>query len=219
MVYLFVKVVSSPLMKFSAIQTCISSDRIRLHCCHNADKSRGSQVSKRTRSLSMQELSTVSVAAEPISRPEPTNRRDMGTQMTPIETPENSTCTTPGLTASPTRHNNTPAEIRAYSLGAIPVAVDSLELQTRHMEKLELRNLAADDQPGSLDRSNIWTTREEEEMESAASLREDPEELERFQLAAKATSWEEAEQSKALVRLLFLSFYNSWELLCLLNKN
>jgi len=148
----------------------------------------------------MQELSTVSVAAEPVPLQEPKNRKDMGTQMTPIETPGNSTCTTPGLTASPTRHN-TPAGVRAYSLGAIPAAVDSLEFQTCHMEKLELRNLAGDDQP-SLDRSNVWTTREEEEMESATSLREDPEDLARFQLAAKATSWEEAEKTKALVRLL-----------------
>lgn len=153
----------------------------------------------------MQELSAVSVAAELVSVEEPSNRRDMGTQMTPLESPKNSTCTTPGLTASPSGHN-TPAGIRAYSLGAIPAAVDSLELQTRHMEKLELRNLARGDQP-SLDRSNIWTTREEEEMESAASLREDPEDLERFQLAAKATSWEEAEQTKALARFLFLSLF------------
>lgn len=89
------------------------------------------------------------------------------------------------------------------------MAVDSLELQTRHMEKLELRTLAGDGQQSSLDRSNIWTTREEEEMESAASLREDPDELERFQLAAKATSWEEAAQTKALVRLVFLSLFCS----------
>lgn len=161
----------------------------------------------------MQELSTLAANTELVYLPEPVvNRRDMGTQMTPIVTPietaENSLCTTPGITASPSRHNNTPVGIRAYSLGAVPGAVDSLKLQTLYLEKLGLRDQVEEGHP-DLDRSNIWTTREEEEMESAASLREDPQELERFQLAAKATSWEKAELAKTLVRLHFLPHYSS----------
>lgn len=173
------------------------------------------QKTKRSRSVSMQELSTLAADTELVYLPEPpvVNRRDMGTQMTPIETAENSVCTTPGITTSPSRHNNTPVGIRAYSLGAVPGAVDSLELQTLYLEKLELRDQVDDGHP-SLDRSNIWTTREEEEMECAASLREDPQELERFQLAAKATSWEKAELAKTLVRLLFLPLYSSSNHLC-----
>lgn len=100
---------------------------------------------------------------------------------------------------SPTRHNVTPARSgrRASSLGAIPGAVDSLELQSCHLAKLELRKLAGD--APTLDRNIAWTTREEEERESAAKLRADPEDLGRCQLAIK---WEEAEQTKALLRFL-----------------
>jgi len=117
----------------------------------------------------------------------------MGIQMTLVETPKSSTYIMPGFTESPTTPN-TPTGIRA-----IPMAIDSFELQTRHMEKLELHNMAGDDQP-CLDRSNNWTTREDEEIKSAASLREDSEDMEKFQLAAKTTLWEEANRAKAAVR-------------------
>jgi len=154
-----------------------------------------SRIPTHARSLSMKEISTVVVA--PVCFPEPTSCRDMGTQMTPAESLRNSTCTTPGLTTSPTRHN-TPARSgrRACSLGAFPGAVESLELQSCHLAKLELRKLAGDGQP-TLDRNSVWTTREEEEMESAASLRGYSGDRKN---AAKASAWEEAEQTKALVR-------------------
>ena len=151
----------------------------------------------------MNETSRVPLAVEQaVSFQEPaTTCRDMGTQMTPVESLRNSTCTTPGIITSPTRHN-TPARSgrRASSLGAIPGAVDSLELQSCHLAKLELRKLAGD--APTLDRNIVWITREEEERESAASLREDTEDLGRCQLASKTTKWEEAEKTKALLRLL-----------------
>lgn len=155
----------------------------------------------------MNETGRVPLAVEQaVSYHEPaTSVRDIGTQMTPVESLRNSTCTTPGVTmTSPTRHNVTPARSgrRASSLGAIPGAVDSLELQSCHLAKLELRKLAGD--APTLDRNVVWNTREEEERESAASLRADPEDLGTSQLAAKATKWEEAEQTKALLRLLLL---------------
>ncbi|KAG0615355.1 hypothetical protein M758_5G034500 [Ceratodon purpureus] len=163
----------------------------------SSDAFKDSQVPKHPPLVLKKESSTVSGAAEPLQ--ETTICKDMGTQMTPVESLKNSTCTTPGLAVSPTRHCNTPAGRRASSLGAIPMAVDLLELQGCHLAKLELRQLVGDDQP-SLERKSIWTTREEEEMESSASLREDPEDLDRCQLGTKATAWEEAEHSKALIR-------------------
>jgi hypothetical protein len=147
----------------------------------------------------VKELGTVSVSLQEATR----SCRDMGTQMTPVGSVKNSTCTTPGVVSSPTRCCNTPVGRRASSLGATPVAVDLLEFQGCHLAKLELRQLAGDDQP-SLDRKAVWTTREEEELESSASLREDPEDPDnRCQLGTKATAWEEAEQTKTLIRLLF----------------
>lgn len=184
------------------MQICNLNEKTHLHHFHAADDLKDGQVPKRPRSVS-KESSTVSVAAEPTPLQEPTSCRDMGTQMTPVESLKNSTCTTPGLAGSPTRHCNTPAGRWASSLGAVPAAVDLLELQGCHLAKLELRQLAGGDQP-SIDRKAIWATREEEEMESSASLREDPEDLDRCQLSTKATAWEEAEQTKVLVRLLFL---------------
>lgn len=164
-----------------------------------------SRIPKHARSVSMKEISTIVVplVVAPVCLPEPTSCRDMGTQMTPAESLRNSTCTTPGLTCtSPTRHN-TPARSgrRASSLGTFPGTVETLELQSCHLAKLELRKLAGDGQP-TLDRNSVWTTREEEEMESAASLRGDSGDRKN---AVKANAWEEAEQAKALARLLFLS--------------
>ncbi|XP_024378303.1 uncharacterized protein [Physcomitrium patens] len=163
-----------------------------------------SGVMKHGRSVSMKEISAVDpLAAEPVSFQSAAARcRDMGTQMTPVESLKNSTCTTPGLAISPTRHN-TPARSgtrRAASLGDIPGGMEALELQSCHLAKLGLRKVAVDGQP-TLDRNIVWTTREEEEMESSASLREaHSEDQEKSRIAAKVSAWVEAEQAKATAR-------------------
>lgn len=83
--------------------------------------------------------------------------------------------------------------------------MEALELQSCHLAKLELRKLAGDC-GGLLDRNSVWTTREEEERECAASLRGGSGELGRGGTnGAKAVAWEEAEQAKALIRLAVLS--------------
>lgn len=89
---------------------------------------------------------------------------------------------------------------QASSLGAIPRVVDALELQSFHTVKLELKKVTGDEQP-ALDRSLVWTTREEEDLQCAASLREDPEDMEKVKLATKATEWEEVEREKSTKRL------------------
>lgn len=88
---------------------------------------------------------------------------------------------------------------QASSLGAIPRVVDALELQSFHTVKLELKKVTGDEQP-ALDRSLVWTTREEEDLQCAASLREDPEDMEKVKLATKATEWEEVEREKSTKR-------------------
>lgn len=170
-------------------------------------------LSQAARSVSMREMSAVVLAPAVATA----CMRDMGTQMTPVESMKNSTCTTPGfntpgfntpgfntpgLNTSPNRHN-TPARSgrRACSLGD----VEALELQSCHLAKLELRKLSGADGLSVLDRNSVWTSREEEDMESAASLRADSEDLERCKLIAKANAWEEAERAKVLARLPFLS--------------
>lgn len=159
------------------------------------------QTPKHGRSISMKEIGTdPSTPPAPPTPEAPSSHRDMGTQMTPIESLRNSTCTTPGFTTSPTRHN-TPARSgrRSASLGAIPGA-ESLELKSCHLAKLELRKLAGDGQP-TLDRNMAWTTRAEEDLESSASLRQyDLGNFEKGVLAARATAWEEAEQTKYAAR-------------------
>ena len=168
-----------------------------------ADNSKDSQVPKHLGSDSTKESSTVSVASEPTPLQE-TDCRDMSTQMTPVESLNNSAYTTPGL-ASPSNHCNTAGK-QTSSLGAAPAAIDLLKLQGLHLAKLEFHQLAEDDQP-SLDRKSVWTMREEEEMESCASLREDLDDQDRCQSGTKGTAWKEAEQKKAFVRLLFLSLF------------
>lgn len=153
------------------------------------------QISKYGRSASLREVGT----DIPTPRPAP-GHRDMGTQVTPFPSLRNSTCNTPWLDASPTRHN-TPArsDRRAVSLGAM-IGSDLLELQSCHLEKLEHRNLGCEIW-ATLDRNSNWSTREEEEEESAKSLRQiDFGEAKKIMLLARAAAWEEAEHAKFIAR-------------------
>lgn len=166
------------------------------------------QVPKHSRSVSMKEMSINLPSSPPpvADLQESSSHRDMGTQMTPVESQKNSTCTTPGFTTSPTRHN-TPARSgrRSASLGALP-GVEVLELKSCHLAKLELRKLAGDGQP-TLDRNAVWNTREEELMESSARLRQnDTGNMEKCDLATRATAWEEAELTKSTARSVVLGF-------------
>lgn len=174
---------------------------VKLEISHSASKvSLDGKSTTHSHSASMREPSAASVAAESIINRNPASCKGISTQIIPGEGHKNpiSSSSVSGFTISPTRHN-TPAGRRASSLGTIPGLIDVLELQTGHIAKLELRKLTGDDQP-TLDRGHAWTTREEEELETAASLREDPEVLERDQLTAKAATWEDAEQEKCLAR-------------------
>lgn len=105
---------------------------------------------------------------------------------------KNSKSSTPVLTASPTRHN-TPARSgrRPASFGSL-TGGGELELQACQFTKGELSNLGSDDRA-----SKAWVTREEEEMECSASLRDnDSGILDRGVYDEKtAAQWDEVEKT------------------------
>ncbi|KAG0566045.1 hypothetical protein KC19_7G034000 [Ceratodon purpureus] len=115
-----------------------------------------------------------------------------GRRTSSTESHRNSRPTTPVLTASPTRHN-TPARSgrRPTSFGSLTTAGEP-ELQTCQFAKFELSNLGDDA------RNIAWITREEEDMECSASLRDnDSGVLDRAVYDEKtAAQWEEAEQTE-----------------------
>ena len=120
-----------------------------------------------------------------------------GRRTSSTESHKNSKCTTPALTASPTRYN-TPARSgrRPGSFGSLTGAGE-LELQTCQLTKLELSNLGGDD------RNKAWITRQEEDMECSASLRDnDSGVLDRGVYDEKTSAWEEAEQTEESKRYL-----------------
>lgn len=128
-----------------------------------------------------------------------TSQRDISTQVTPAPS-FHAAVTPPRIhNGGPARLNTTPvhSERRPASVG-----VDVTELKNCHEAKLEL------DQAATLDTN--WATREEEVEESSKSLRlsvsrsVDFKEVKRNVLEARASAWEEAEQSKYMARYDFL---------------
>jgi hypothetical protein len=121
-----------------------------------------------------------------------------GRRTSSTESHKNSRSTTSVLTASPTRHN-TPARSgrRPASFGSFSGAGEP-ELQTCQFAKFELSNLGDDA------RNIAWITREEEDMECSASLRDnDSGVLDRAVYEEKiAAHWEEAEQTEDSKRYL-----------------
>lgn len=164
-------------------------------CAHHDVSDIYSNITSSARSRSTRESGSDSLLTAPAS----TSHRDMGTQMTPIPSLRHSRCTTPGINLSPSRHN-TPARSnrRATSLGA--TNGDMLELHSFHLEKLG-HHRPLDCQRSTLDRNSNWSTREEEEEESAACLRLDGGDLEENgALLAWALAWEDAERAKYTAR-------------------
>ena len=129
--------------------------------------------------------------------------RDMGTQMTPNPSVRLSRRANPGTcTESPGRHNTPDHSRRTACLGA-PATADTLDVPTFHVEKLGRSHEGAHTHP-LLDRNLNWSTREEEEEESATCLRTQSEggETQPSPYVAWAAAWEEAERAKYTARYL-----------------
>ncbi|XP_072973233.1 uncharacterized protein [Typha angustifolia] len=120
------------------------------------------------------------------------NRRDVGTEMTPLGSSTTSRCHTPIKNSSPARHN-TPAS-RSGPLVPYNSSIDISELKDCHFAKLELS--AQYDSVVS-----NWSSREEEEEEVSKSLRH-------FEISgarksiteSRASAWEEEERTKSCIR-------------------
>jgi hypothetical protein len=127
--------------------------------------------------------------------------KDMGTQMTPNPSVRLSRdAVLPGIfNFSPNRHNTPDQSRRTASFGA-PANGDMIDLQGFHMEKHGRRNVGSQPHP-LLDRNLNWSTREEEEEESATCLRiQDCGETQVSPYVAWAAAWEEAERAKYTAR-------------------
>lgn len=125
-------------------------------------------------------------------------KRDMGTQSTPFGSSRASRSDTPAKNNSPARHN-TPVK---RSSSGHNKGVNLLELQSCHLAKLELQDLPTGTQFQPFDQSQLsnWSTREEEEEQSATSLRSsDLPDLKFNILEARASAWENAERAKYTV--------------------
>ncbi|XP_073396046.1 uncharacterized protein [Physcomitrium patens] len=126
--------------------------------------------------------------------------RDTGTQMTPNPSVRLSRGAAPGIFISPSRHN-TPDRwnCRTASVGASST-VDMLDLQSFHIEKLR-DHTQGPQLHASLYRNLNWSTREEEDEDSATCLRpHDCVEGQASALVAWAAAWEEAERAKYTAR-------------------
>jgi hypothetical protein len=100
---------------------------------------------------------------------------------------------------SPSRHNTPDHSRRTASVGA-PANADILDIQNFHTDKLGRRIPSSQPHP-TLDRSLNWSTREEEEAESATCLRaQDGGETQSRPFVAWALAWEEAEHAKYTAR-------------------
>lgn len=124
----------------------------------------------------------------------------MGTQMTPNPSVRLSRGETLGaFNVSPSRHNTPQQSRRTASLGT-PANADLLDLQNFHTDKHGRRIPSSQPHP-TLDRNLNWSTREEEEAESATCLRApDGGETQSRPFAAWASAWEEAERAKYTAR-------------------
>lgn len=123
--------------------------------------------------------------------------RDMGTQMTPNPSVRLSRGETLGtFNMSPSRHNTPDHSRRTASLGA-PANADMLDIQNFQVG----RRISCSQQHPILDRNLNWSTREEEEAESATCLRsQDCGDRETRPFVAWAVAWEEAERAKYTAR-------------------
>lgn len=119
-------------------------------------------------------------------------RRDIGTEMTPLGSSTATRCHTPVKITSPARHN-TPAD-RSGSLVPHSTGIDISELTDCHFAKLELSA-----QYDSF--ISNWSSREEEDEEVSKSLRH----LEisggrKSSAKSRASAWEEEQRTKSCVR-------------------
>ena len=121
-------------------------------------------------------------------------RRDIGTEMTPLGSSTATRCNTPIKSSSPARHN-TPAD-RSGALVPCNTCIDISELNDCHFAKLKL---SAQYDPIV---SN-WSTREEEEEEVSRSLRHLEISSGRTSIGVSwASAWEEEERTKSCLRLI-----------------
>ncbi|CAL9766476.1 unnamed protein product [Musa acuminata subsp. burmannicoides] len=119
-------------------------------------------------------------------------RRDIGTEMTPLGSSTATRCNTPIKSSSPARHN-TPAD-RSGALVPCNTCIDISELNDCHFAKLKL---SAQYDPIV---SN-WSTREEEEEEVSRSLRHLEISSGRTSIGVSwASAWEEEERTKSCLR-------------------
>ncbi|RRT75508.1 hypothetical protein B296_00005002 [Ensete ventricosum] len=93
---------------------------------------------------------------------EEVQRRDIGTEMTPLGSSTATRCNTPIKSSSPARHN-TPAD-RSGALVPCNTCIDISELSDCHFAKLKLSAQYDPIVPN-------WSSREEEEVEVSRSLR------------------------------------------------
>ncbi|XP_009381832.3 uncharacterized protein LOC135650449 [Musa acuminata AAA Group] len=119
-------------------------------------------------------------------------RRDVGTEMTPLGSSTATRCHTPVKITSPARHN-TPAD-RSGPLVPHSTGIDISELTDCHFAKLELSA-----QYDSF--VSNWSSREEEDEEVSKSLRH----LEisggrKSSAKSRASAWEEEQRTKSCVR-------------------
>ncbi|KAG6525360.1 hypothetical protein ZIOFF_015316 [Zingiber officinale] len=119
-------------------------------------------------------------------------RRDAGTEMTPLGSSMPTRCHTPIKSSSPARHN-TPAD-RSGPLVPCSTSIAISELKDCHFAKLEL---------GAQYHSVVsnWSSREEEEKEVSKSLRHlEITDGSKNIGAARAYAWEEDERKKSCIR-------------------
>jgi len=126
--------------------------------------------------------------------------KDMGTQMTPNPSVRLSRGETHGgNNISPSRHNTPDHSRRTAALGT-PANAVMLDLQNFQTDKHGRRIPCSQSHP-TLDRNLNWSTREEEEAESATCLRaQDSGETQTRPFVAWALAWEEAERAKYTAR-------------------
>ncbi|KAJ8465638.1 hypothetical protein OPV22_028190 [Ensete ventricosum] len=123
---------------------------------------------------------------------EEVQRRDIGTEMTPLGSSTATRCNTPIKSSSPARHN-TPAD-RSGALVPCNTCIDISELSDCHFAKLKLSAQYDPIVPN-------WSSREEEEVEVSRSLRHLEMSSGRTSIGVSwASAWEEEERTKSCLR-------------------
>lgn len=152
------------------------------------DKPMDMEILKHALTVSMEETNSTELQASCTADPRPGQSWNFDARTSAAGSQKNSTCVTPAIAASPTRHN-TPARSRRRpaSPGSTLAGAGALELQTCHLAKLEFCKLGDEDR-----NVTTWSTRQEEDMECSVSLRDhDSGVLDREFIDDYAAAWEE----------------------------